>query len=419
MKHFLKKYDVGLRLLSLILAFILWAIVIAEDNPERSPQFDNIKVTLTGESALEERQGLSVIEMPENLISVVVRGPNNEVTNKSMRQRIVATLDVSELIGSGEYDLTPNVSINRDGIEVVSIEPKTVRVRVDEVTTQSVPVRVEATGSPSNGYRAGKPYPTTSGDVTIEGPRSELNEVAYAYATISASGSESTKKEDCAITLFNDAGEQFSSPYVKCSTAKVNVTLPVYKINTIPLTVTFKDSGEVKAEQAKATISPEKVKVIGDQKAIADMGELSLGEIDLGSVRTDVPIELPITLPEGVRLDEGQPETASVTIKIEGIATRKLNVTKFAPNDTAAETTPYQSNVLTESVEIELRGTESALSEVADDMFSIGVTFDSVSLGEGKHEVKGVVAATSLPTGVTMVEEDVVVELSISGPESQ
>ena len=46
---------------------------------------------------------------------------------------------------------------------------------------------------------------------------------------------------------------------------------------------------------------------------------------------------------------------------------------------------------------------------------SVGLTFDSVSLGTGTHKVKGVIAATGLPPGVTLVEEDVEVEIEITG----
>ncbi len=414
MKLFFKKYDAGLRLLSLALAFILWAIVIAEENPERSPQFEDIKVSLTGENALLENKGLSVIEMDTASLTVTVRGPNNEVTNKNFSQRVSATVDVSEITDVGEYELKPNVVVNQYGAEAVRTEPQTVKVRIDRLTTLNVPVRVEALGSPMEGYRAGEPYATTSKEVTIEGPYSELKEVAYAYATISADRLDKTTKADCPISLYNNAGNIFYSKTVKCHTSSVNVTLPVYQINNVPLKVTLKSGGTANAEQAKAEISPESVNVIGDQKTIEDMGEIMLGEIDLGSVKTGEPLELPITLPKGVKLDKGQPSTAKVTISLDGVATKKLEIRKFATNDTASENTPYTVKVLTDKVEIELRGSENALETIEEDMFSIGLTFDSVSLGTGTHEVKGVVAATSLPAGVTLVEADVTVQLEIS-----
>jgi len=418
-KQSAQKHDVGLLLLSLVLAFILWTFAMAEMNPERSPRYDDIRVSLTGEEELLVAHGLSVIEMDTTELSVTVRGPNDEVTNKNMRQRISVSANVAGLTEAGEYDLTPTVNINRDGIEVINTTPSVVRVRVDQVTTASVPVRVDVSGNPKEGFRAGRPYPTMASEVKIEGPQSELKEVAYAYAIINTEGLESTKKEDCTITLCNDAGEPITGQHVTCRSEQVNVTLPIYKINTLPLTVTFKDGGTITASQATATFSPtDQVNVIGDQNTIAEMGELNLGEIDLGSVQMDVPITLPITLPEGVRLDDGQPDSIDVTITASGISTRKLEITRYAYNDTAEET-PYQVKALTNSVTIELRGNQNALYQVNEQSFTIGLTYDSVSLGAGKHTVKGVVAATGLPRGVTLVEEDAQIEIEISLAEGE
>ena len=134
-------------------------------------------------------------------------------------------------------------------------------------------------------------------------------------------------------------------------------------------------------------------------------------------MRTGVAIEMEIPLPDGVRLDSGQPSTAQVTITVkeeENVSTRSVQVTNFVPTDTAQGQTPYSVQVLTDSVEIELRGSQSALDQVDVSTLSIGLTFDSVSLGTGTHTVRGVIAATGLPTGVTLVEEDVEVEIEIT-----
>ena len=86
---------------------------------------------------------------------------------------------------------------------------------------------------------------------------------------------------------------------------------------------------------------------------------------------------------------------------------RKVQVSKFAWNDTAQENTPYTVNILTKSVEMELRGSESQLKKVDVNNLSIGLTYDSVSLGVGRHTVKGVATTVGLPSGVTLVEEDI------------
>ncbi len=417
MRQFLKKHDVWLRLLSLLLAFVLWIIVRDADNPVKQNTFRDIPVTITGEEELLASQGLSVIESTAT-VDVVVEGRNNEVTDPTLRRKITATVDVSSITdGAGEYNRPVQVAVSSADIDPVRANPVSVSVLVDKVTTVSVPVRIDVTGTPAEGYRAGKAVPTTTESVTVEGPEAELKEVAYAYATISVEGERLTVTGECSIALYNDAGVPITGTHVTCQTDTVNVRVPLYPIETIPLTVTLKDGETLKGSQVRASISPQSVKVLGDQNTLAELTEISLGEIDLDSVRTDVPIQMDIKLPDNVRLDEGQPSTASVTITVadetDGIATRKVQVTQFAPNDTSQEQTPYTVNVLTGSVEIELRGTESALDQVDTDGFSIGLTFDSDSLGAGRHTVKGVVAATSLPAGVTVVEEDVEVEIEI------
>ena len=413
----MKKHDVWLRLLALILAFILWIIAREMTNPTRTTPVEDISLTITGEDELKSNYGLSVIEYPET-VDITVRGPVNEISNSRLRNRITAVVDVSGITdGAGEYTLPVRISTGSSDIEANSVS---VRVLVDEVTTEAVPVRVDATGTPATGYRAGTPEPTTTKELTIEGPASELAEVAYAYGTVDVSGRNSTFTSECQISLYNDAGEPITGTHVTTQTDTVTVRAPIYPVESIPLAVTLTDGDTLTTDQVDVDIKPRNISLLGDQNTLASLTEINLGTIDLDTVRTGVPIEMEIPLPDGVRLDAGQPSTAQVTITVkaeENISTRSVQVTNFVPTDTAQSETPYSVEVLTDSVEIELRGSASALEQVDLSTLSVGLTFDSVSLGEGTHKVRGVIAATGLPAGVTLVEQDVEVEIRITGSE--
>lgn len=417
MKQFMKKHDVWLRLLSIVLAFFLWVIVRDVANPDRNTTIRDVAVTITGEEELQSNYNLSVIEYTET-VDVPVRGPNNEITNASLKRRITATVDVSGITdGAGEYTLPVRITTGSSDIEASSV---TARVLVDEVTTETVPVRVDATGTPATGYRAGTPEPTTTKELTIEGPASELAEVAYAYGTVDVSGRNSTFTSECQISLYNDAGEPITGTHVTTQTDTVTVRAPIYPVESIPLAVTLTDGDTLTTDQVDVDIKPRNISLLGDQNTLASLTEINLGTIDLDTVRTGVAIEMEIPLPDGVRLDAGQPSTAQVTITVkaeENISTRSVQVTNFVPTDTAQTETPYSVEVLTDSVEIELRGSASALEQVDLSTLSVGLTFDSVSLGEGTHKVRGVIAATGLPAGVTLVEQDVEVEIRITGGE--
>ena len=420
LKQFMKQHDIWLRLLAVLLAFILWIIARDETNPQENYTLRDIPVTITGADELLSNAGLSVIEYTDS-VNVTVYGQNNDVTNSSLPNRVVVTVDVSQITGgAGEYTLAPEISVGVSGVEGRSTSPARVRVLVDEVTTTTVPVRVDVTGTPADGYRAGTPEPTSTKEITIQGPSSELDEVAYAYSTVDVSGRSSTFTNECTLILYNDAGEPITGTHVSSQTDTVTVRVPIYPIESVPLTVSLTDGNTLTSEQVDVAIEPTTVTLIGDQNTLAGISELNLGTIDLDTVRTGVAIEMEIPLPDGVRLDDGQPSTAQVTITVkdeENVATRSVRVTEFVPTDTAQGETPYTVSVLTDSVEIELRGSESALSSVDVSKLSVGLTFDSVSLGVGTHTVRGVIAATGLPAGVTLVEEDVEVEIEITQSE--
>lgn len=76
MKNILKKHDISLRLLSLLLSVVLWAVVMDMDNPERPRTFDNIPVRISGAAVLQQQTGLSLIEGADSTVKITLRGPS-------------------------------------------------------------------------------------------------------------------------------------------------------------------------------------------------------------------------------------------------------------------------------------------------------------------------------------------------------
>ena len=417
-KNFIKKQDFLLKLLSLALSIVLWAVVMDIDNPERNMRFDDVPVRVIGASQLKASTGLELIEGENTTVTVSLRGQSKSVGEVRASQ-ITATVDISGLTEANEYDLPVTVSVSKSGVETNYVNPGKVHVRVDRVESKDVPIEVNVTGTPSDGYRAGKPTAATK-KVTVFGPATDLAQVAKAVAAVDVTGRNSSLADyECKVTLYDQDGAEFTSNYITSQTEKIKVSVPIYRVNKIPLTVILKDGGSLTQNQVQCVIDPENVEVIAsDQAVLSDIKEINLGEIDLGSVHTGTPISMSIKdkLPSGVSLVSGQPETANVTISVDGVATRKVQVSKFAWNDTAQENTPYTVNILTKSVEMELRGSESQLKKVDVNNLSIGLTYDSVSLGVGRHTVKGVATTVGLPSGVTLVEEDIEVEIEITDP---
>ena len=242
MKNILKKHDISLRLLSLLLSVVLWAVVMDMDNPERPRTFDNIPVRISGATVLQQQTGLSLIEGADSTVKITLRGPSKTLGDIKASQ-IAASVDVSGLTEANEYDLPVSVTVSRSGLEVEYISPSKVHVRVDKVDTKDIPVDVNVTGTPADGCRAGKPSSPVS-TITVQGPAAELANVAKAVAVIDVTGAESTLTNiECPVTLYDRDGTVVASQHITSKTEKIKVTVPMYNIDTLPLTVTLHGRG--------------------------------------------------------------------------------------------------------------------------------------------------------------------------------
>lgn len=128
-KNFIKKQDFLLKLLSLALSIVLWAVVMDIDNPERNMRFDDVPVRVIGASQLKASTGLELIEGENTTVTVSLRGQSKSVGEVRASQ-ITATVDISGLTEANEYDLPVTVSVSKSGVETNYVNPGKMHVRV-------------------------------------------------------------------------------------------------------------------------------------------------------------------------------------------------------------------------------------------------------------------------------------------------
>lgn len=188
MKNILKKHDISLRLLSLLLSVVLWAVVMDMDNPERPRTFDNIPVRISGETVLKQQTGLSLIEGADSTVKITLRGPSKTLGDIKASQ-IAASVDISGLTEANEYDLPVSITVSRSGLEVEYVSPSKVHVRVDKVANKDIPVDVNVTGNRRTAAaQASRPRPVST--ITVQGPAAELANVAKAVAVVDVTGAK-------------------------------------------------------------------------------------------------------------------------------------------------------------------------------------------------------------------------------------
>lgn len=165
----------ALKIVALSLALILWIIVSAQRREQITEQAFRLPLQFTGVP-----EGLVVTSPVPDAINVRLKGPESRILAYTARNRAVQ-IDLSAL-EPGEADqavTSQHIEVPRD-VEVVSIDPTRVPIRLERREQKSVPIRPFTVGNLPSGYRLGETS-VEPNRALISGPTSaleEINEVA-------------------------------------------------------------------------------------------------------------------------------------------------------------------------------------------------------------------------------------------------
>ncbi|MBP3311784.1 MAG: hypothetical protein J6L72_06055, partial [Butyricicoccus sp.] len=93
--NFLKKHDIVLKIVALLVAIFLWSYVVVITNPSKVVKFPGIAVQMTGVEQLEER-GLMLVTETDPKIDINVTGTTKDVVNLNVAD-IKAVVDFSDI----------------------------------------------------------------------------------------------------------------------------------------------------------------------------------------------------------------------------------------------------------------------------------------------------------------------------------
>jgi YbbR domain-containing protein len=159
----------GLKVLSLVLAFVLWLALIPEERT-----FSEKTVTIPLET-LNTPAGMELAQKPESSVDVTIRAPNS-IIDQISPSNVFAKLDLGRAsVYQQEYPLNLTMISIPPGASVLRISPNKVRLKLE--LTKQIPLEVSATvvGEVKEGYRITK-IEVSPARVVVKGPESKVRE---------------------------------------------------------------------------------------------------------------------------------------------------------------------------------------------------------------------------------------------------
>jgi len=288
--------NLPLKLLSVLLASLVWLFVMGEEHSERSY---SVPVQI---SRLAE--GLVLLNEEDYVVEVRVSGPRGILNNLS-DDGFAATLDLAPY-GKGEVDVPiAKESIRAPkGVSISRIRPATIRVHLDSVVEKKIPLNAVVHGQPAAGYevRGVELEPTF---LRLTGPESLLAQITEIPTTpIDVTGLTG----DATLPVQVDFQRHLVSWPPRPLLAQV-VVAPRMVTRSLPVEAVVTGKPRVGYEVTKVEVTPEAVVVRGPQRAVEGLTTVSAGEVEITdrhrSLSRKVTLESPVddvTFPEGDRV---------------------------------------------------------------------------------------------------------------------
>ncbi len=320
-----------LKIMSLLLAFALWFLVISTNDPVDEKRFQNIKVNLINTELLVEKgQIYEVLDNTDILRNVTFDAPNS-VRREIQSSDIIAEADLNNLTVTNTVEIKFSCPKYGDKVQNISGNIEYVKLNIEEKARKTVNIEVKTIGNVEEGYIIGNRRPDRN-RLEIQGPESAISEIVKAEVEVDVTGITGTSTAVGTIKLLDKDGNEVNRASVSKNLETVNITVEMWETREIPVVYGYtgtaaegyEDTGEI-----EGSIST--VKVAGPSELLKNVTKLEVNreDIDITGQAGDyeTTVQLRSYLPEGVYFaEEGFTDSAQVKVLIERIEYKRISL---------------------------------------------------------------------------------------------
>lgn len=393
--------NLGLKLVSVFFALILWLVVVNVDNPTVTRTVVSIPVTPLNEQLITDEGNVYRI-VSGATETIQIKGPRN-IVDRLTASDFSAVADFSKMSVVNAIPITVSAKETRinNSLESISQRNYSMVIEIEKVESKNIDVEVQTTGKPANGYVVNSAAAKKT-SVKVSAPISQLEKIAKAVLVVDVSDADSLIKKKEKVHLYDETNTEI--------TALSEVTLEVQKIQAIvQIDMTKKVDIQLGTSGTPAEgysyegieYSPKSVTICGQEDVISSLEQIVIPNevinIDGWNESKQVTIDITNYLPKGVGIYREKDRQITVELMIEAYATKDilLDVSQIQVLNVPEG---YEASVnLPDGMKISLQGTQENIKDLEADSLSARV--DVSGCKKGKNTVMLVI---DTPTNVTV-----------------
>lgn len=315
--------NLGLKILSLGLAALIWFIIVNIDDPAISRTF-RLSVEKRNEDVIAS-QGMCYEVLEGDAVTITVKGKRS-VVEALTTSDFSAYADLSKLSRWNAVPIkveltkyltesdTPSITIGSVDTLIVSLE---------ETETKQFKVSVVKKGTVEEGYCIGE-LKTKPNIIQVTGAKSQISKIDEVKVEIDVSNASENFTTSGVPKVYDADGKEINSSKMTFSTTEVKVVGTLLNTKTIPVDIEIQGNPLHGYRYISTEYEPKSVTIAGDRKALSTVSKIVI-PIDISGQYEDIETEINLEnyLPDGVILEE---ESLSVMVNI---VIEKLQIKDF------------------------------------------------------------------------------------------
>ena len=325
--------NIGIKIISISLAFLAWFFIVSFNDPERTLTFPNIPVTLLNEDIITNQgKAWQILEGSES-VTVTVHA-RRSIATEIRSDLIVVTADIAQMNLESLVPLEVSVQ-GFDANVRATVNPNNLYLSIENIERITFPIITRTIGNPHEGYMIGEVFAAPD-SITLIGPETLMDSVGRVEAQVSVAAISSTVSLEAEIIIYDQYDNEMSQALFLTDFEETVFYVVVEILETKDVPIVFGELENVPDGYIVTNVSsePQYLTVAGSVEDLESLEEIMIpsDSFELESVVgvDEITLDVRPYLPEGITLADEDANVIVVSVAVERAGTRTIEL----PTDT-------------------------------------------------------------------------------------
>lgn len=372
------KNNTKIKMISLLSALVLWLYVMTVEDPVETRTFNDIPITITNMSMLEDR-GLAIYPKEELFADISIKGNLSSLRpiNKD-NIYIYGRLDDPKE-GKNAIYLQANLP---ERVNKYDIKPSVITVDLEKVMTEKRSIEVEVKGKSNTNIDNIQKNKQT---VNITGPRSVVNKVTSVNAVLDVSEKEKDFSTKLKLVPVDKLGNEVTG--VKLEDEFIVATVKFLQQKVVPINLKLDGNTGEEEDLKNYKISPHEITIEGKKEALDSIQSINTQPIKAEDLKNEESIEVKLEIPKGIKVDG---DISTVKIDLDKNITNEFLVPKSDINIITKESDKDKDidfSKVPENIKVSVVHS-GEIPNITKSDIELYIDMNDTSQGEGKFIIK-------------------------------